>query len=205
MSIIRYGEIFDKAWAQMRDRLPLVAALSLLYCLAGSVLSQVPGLGLFLSGFIHAGYVVCLIQIRDKNEMTFSDFFWAFTDFNRLLQLTLLGLIYYGMVIGGLVLLVVPGIYLLVALSLSSTYFVTRKQDAVESIKASMRLITHHWWSMAGLFILVGMLNIAGAICFLIGLLISLPMSVYIVLVTLDILEKNQPTTISSNTVASDF
>ncbi len=191
MSTLRYGEIFDHAWGQIKDKLPLVAGLTLVYFLATSVFSWIPSLGLFMSGFIHAGYVVCLLKIRDSNELSFNDFFWPFLDFNRLLQMALFLMIFSFLIGFGFILLVIPGIYLVVALSLGSLYFVTRKPDAIEAIKMSLHLISNHWWQMFGLLILICLLNIAGAICFGIGLLLSMPMSVFILLRALDVLEKS--------------
>jgi len=192
MSTLQYGEIFDKSWQDIRGQLPLVAGLSFLYFLAAAVTIHMPVLGMFVNSFIHAGYVICLLSIRNKNEMGFADFFWAFGDFNRCLQLLVLFLVYNFAIIFGFICLIIPGIYFGVTLSLATSYFITRKQDAMESFKESSRLIKGHWWEMSVLLFLICMLNLAGALCLVVGLLISMPLSVFILLNTLDVLEKKQ-------------
>jgi hypothetical protein len=193
MSTLSYGELFDKSWNAIKENLALSAGLTLVYIVAAACLSIVPILGHFLGGLLTPGYVFCLIKLREQKNIEFADFFWGFMDFNRLLQWVVLNAIKIVLIVIGMIFLVVPGIYLAIGLCLAEPYFVFRKQDGVEAIKASMKLVGQHWWFMFGLIILVGLLNLVGALCFLVGILVTVPMSILIVYYALDAYEKNTP------------
>ena len=193
---MEYGALFDKAWGWIRDQLPLVAGLTLVYGVALGVCSLLPIVGHFAAMAIGPGYLVCLLKIRDRQNMDFADFFWTFTDFNRLLHFYLMFVIQWILICVGFILLVIPGVYLAVALSLSSTYFVLREQDGIQSLKKAKALTEGHWWFLAGLFLLIGVLNILGALFFLIGLLITLPLSVLVAVAALEALERKTPVSV---------
>ena len=191
MSTVRYGDLFDKSWAAIRHDLPLVAGLSFVYFLATAAVAMVPTVGPWISGLFGFGYTVCLLKIRDKSAISHQDFFWSFLDFNRFLQLVVLHFLQTIMIVLGFVFLIVPGIYLAVALCLSSAFFVLRKQDAIESIRASFRIAGQHWWFLFGLGCLILLLNLAGTLCFLIGLLVTIPMSALILIFAFEALEQS--------------
>jgi uncharacterized membrane protein len=186
---LRFGALFDKSWSAINNNLPLIAALTFVYFTATVVMNRVPGVGIIFSGLLSPGYLICLLKLKDKKDISMQDFFWSFTDLNRLLQVVILKLVTWFLIIAGLLLLVFPGIYVTVAISLASTYFVIRKQDALESIKASFRMVQGRWWSIFGLIIMLGLLNIAGVICLVIGLLVTIPMSTLIVVYAIEELE----------------
>jgi len=208
MSTLQYGDLFDRAWYRMRNRLPLIAGVTLLYLMACSVAGGFPVAGAILTAVFHAGYMISVIKICETNQLGFEDFFWAFTDGNRLLQLILLTLIAAIAIAVGFICLVIPGVYLSVAMFLAFPYFVTKNQDAVESIKASLRMTKNHWWQMLGLLILVALLNLAGALCFGIGVLLSIPMSMLILVEACQVLDAATPgqtVTVNSNVERTDF
>lgn len=206
MSTLQYGELFDRAWNRMKNRLPLVAGVTLMYLMACSLVGGVPVAGAVLTAVFHAGYMVSIIKICEKNQMGFEDFFWAFMDGNRLLQLILLSLISVIAVAVGFICLVIPGIYLSVALFLAFPYFIIKNPDAVESIKASLRMTKNHWWQMLGLLLLVGLLNIAGALCLGVGVLLSIPMSMLILIEACEILDAQSPRPVTATVVeGTDF
>jgi len=189
MSTPRYGDLFQQSWEWIREQLPLTAGLTLVYMVASGALHLVPIAGAFLAAALAPGYVVCLLRIRQKKPINFVDFFWCFNDFGRLLHYYLMVVLMTIAIVVGMIFLIVPGIYLVVALHLSSAWFVLRKQDAIVCLKASMDLVNGRWWYMAGLLLLLGLLNILGACFFVIGLLISVPLSVLVGVAAMEALE----------------
>ncbi|GIL17535.1 MAG: hypothetical protein BroJett040_12860 [Oligoflexia bacterium] len=173
---ISVSSIFNKSWAAMKDQLPLVAGLTLVNAVALMTLSMIPLLGAFLSAPISAGYIVCLLKIRKGEAFEYKDFFWGFQDFNRLLHLALLNVLIFLAVLVGVILLVIPGIYVGVAMAMSTQVFVLRKQDAVEAFKYCLQLVSGRWWKTFWILIVIGLIMLAGAICFAIGLLVSTPL-----------------------------
>jgi len=202
MTEITYGQLFDKSWDTIKKNLGLSAGLTLVYFIGALALNMIPVIGGFIAGLLSPGYLYCLIQIRDKQSVEFQDFFWSFQDFNRVLHWMVLNAIKIIAIIVGFILLIIPGIYIAIALSLSTQYFVFRKQDGIESLKASVRLVNQNWWFMFGLALFTVFLNILGFLCFIIGILVTIPISVLILYYAMEELEKNAPKEIPSNTVS---
>lgn len=174
---LQYGEIFDSAWKALKDDLALVAGLSLVYGFAVWVVCLIPFLGQLLTGPMAMGYMRCLIQIRAKQVIGYEDFFWGFINLNRLLHAVLLSAIVFLGTALGFILLIIPGIWFLVSSVFSNPLFLLEKQDAIEAIKKSFDLSKGRWLNIFGFMVCIGMLNIAGALCFVIGLLVSAPIT----------------------------
>jgi uncharacterized membrane protein len=75
----------------------------------------------------------------------------------------------------GLVALVIPGIYLALAYSMTTQLVCDQGLTAWQAMEVSRRAITHHWWSVLGLGLLVGLLTVVSALGLLIPLIWTVP------------------------------
>lgn len=190
---LQYGEIFDTAWKAIKDDLALVAGLTAVYIFGAWVFQHVPVLGVIVAAPLGLGYLKCLLQIRAKQVIGYQDFFWAFIDFNRLAHAVLMNVVLYIAYVIGFFLLVLPGIWALVATGFSSQNFVLDKPDAIESIKKSLNMVKGRWWNVFGLFVWIFLINMAGALCLVVGLLITVPISVMSLLIAAEKLSVTMP------------
>jgi hypothetical protein len=101
----------------------------------------------------------------------------AFAGFSMAFVPLLLGGIVMQVLIGiGLLLCILPGIYLAV-----SWYFFTallildKKLDFWPAMELSRRVVTMHWWKFFGLFLLCFLLFVAGVLACGVGVFIALP------------------------------
>ena len=173
---LKYSEVIEESWKSIRDQLPLTAGLSLVFMAGMAVLFYIPVVGHILMAPFALGYLKCLIQIRKKENFGYSEFFWAFSNLNRFIHSALLGfLITLGYL--GFILLLVPGIWWFVVSSFSNVIFISGTEDCIEAIKKSMQLVQDRWWNVAGLIGAFSLLNLAGAMFFFIGVIISLPVT----------------------------
>lgn len=78
----------------------------------------------------------------------------------------------------GFVALVIPGIILLVRFGMFSFALVDEDLKAVESIKRSLALTKGHFWKLLGLMVVVALINVAGALAFFVGLLVTAPLGI---------------------------
>lgn len=171
------NDTFNKSWDAIKNSLPLVAGLTLVYGVGIAAISMIPIVGNFLSTPFTAGYMYCLIKIRRGDSIDYPDVFWAFMDFNRLGQLLLAGAITGLLTILGFILLVVPGVWFIVASSLTTAFLVLKDTDALTAIRLSKDSVRGNWWKVLLLLIAMGLLVCAGMMCFFIGVLIALPVS----------------------------
>ncbi len=77
----------------------------------------------------------------------------------------------------GFILLIVPGFIALVMLSQVVYIVIDRKLSAVESIKESVRMTKGHGWKIAGMFLALMGMNLVGVLCLVVGLLVTVPVS----------------------------
>jgi len=99
-----------------------------------------------------------------------------FKHFDKLIPLFLTYLLLYIMIGLGLVLLIIPGIYLMIAFGMALPLVVEKKMGPWEALMTSRKAITHKWFAMLG-FGLVGMfLMIVAAIPLGIGLIWAVPL-----------------------------
>lgn len=80
-------------------------------------------------------------------------------------------------VVLGFILLIVPGIIASLALFLTSYYVIDRKMGPVNAIKASMAATKGYRWKILQFSLLCGLVNILGLLVFVVGLLVSIPVT----------------------------
>lgn len=134
--------------------LVLAAALLLFYAaLHGTILHYIK------SYTLHNGEV----NPDDVKQGVREDFF----------KLILLSIVSAILIIAGLMVLIIPGIYLIVPLSFASAVLVFKRYSVTESIGYCFELIKDHWW-MTFITLLVVWLLV-----YIIGLVFQMPMLIY--------------------------
>ena len=76
----------------------------------------------------------------------------------------------------GLLLLVLPGIYLIVGYGLTLPLILDRKMSAWEAMETSRKAIHKVWWKVAGAFFLMSCIYMVSTIPLGIGLIWTVPM-----------------------------
>ncbi len=92
------------------------------------------------------------------------------SDFGKLLVLTLVAWI---LIFAGMILFIIPGIYLFVPLSLTTATLVFRREGIMESISASFQLIKENWWMTFASLLCIAL------IVYLISLVFQLPAIIF--------------------------
>lgn len=105
----------------------------------------------------------------------------ALPSFHAVVGYTLLKLLVLPVLLVGLALLVVPGVYAGARLLLSGPLIVTRSQTAFEALRRSIALSRHHVAVLMRLTLVLILLNLMGLSLMGMGLLLTLPVS-YVVL-----------------------
>lgn len=99
-----------------------------------------------------------------------------FKHFDKALPLFLMTVLYYLAVGVGLVLLIVPGIYLMFALIMAAPLIIDKNMGVLEALKTSRKAVTHKWFSILGFSLLNVLVVFAGALALLVGLLWAVPL-----------------------------
>jgi len=188
--VLDIGSCLRRGWALVRsDFWPNVGVTALMLTLVGLLGSiggvfvvdsggerhHSSGLALLLAGPIWGGlFLFFLKKIRGEGasvETAFSGFKIA------LLQLFLAGLVTTLLKGLGFVCLILPGIYLSVAWLFVLPLVIDKRLDFWPAMQLSLKTINKHWWKFFGLFIVLGLLNLAGLLLCFVGLFVTVPIS----------------------------
>jgi uncharacterized membrane protein len=150
----------------------------LLYLLTQAVLHSIPYVGAVASFAVSTpllmGNFIVSAKLLHGQTPEFRDFF---SGFQYLLPLLLLSLV-AGLFIGiGTLLLIIPGLYLLVAYMFASYLVVDRRLDFWPAMELSRRTVNPRCFGYFAFALLVILLNLAGAVALGVGLLVTIPLS----------------------------
>ncbi|MBU6389307.1 hypothetical protein KGQ71_02205 [Patescibacteria group bacterium] len=89
------------------------------------------------------------------------------------------GAIIYGiMVIVGLLIFIFPGIYLTLRYGLFRYFIVDKNSPVLDSFQQSSVITNGVKWNLLAFYIVLGMINVIGALFFMTGLIITVPLTV---------------------------
>jgi uncharacterized membrane protein len=78
----------------------------------------------------------------------------------------------------GFMLLIIPGIYLSVAYVFAMPLIADKKMGVWQALETSRKTISKHWFSYAGLILMLSLVNLLGVISLGIGLIWTIPWSI---------------------------
>jgi uncharacterized membrane protein len=106
-------------------------------------------------------------------KTVYKDLFYYKPFVNYFLASILTGLI----VIGGLFLLIVPGIIFGIRLKYACYLIIDKNFKPMEAIKVSWKMTKGNTWNLFFFGILLGLINILGFLCLIVGLFITVPLT----------------------------
>jgi len=80
-------------------------------------------------------------------------------------------------IIIGLILLIVPGVIIALIFMFSTFVVIDRELGPIEAMAASNNITRGHKWSLLGLGLMLILINLLGALAFIVGLLVSVPVT----------------------------
>ncbi len=120
------------------------------------------------------GLMQMMFDIYDKGRTNFSVIFskWHLVVKNVLLIIVLRAILTLG-----IILLIIPGIFLAIRFGFAYQILVDKEVGPIEALKLSYKLTEGSWVHLFGLWLIFLFINFVGACCFLFGLLITIPTS----------------------------
>ncbi|MEL6457775.1 MAG: hypothetical protein AAFX46_11135 [Cyanobacteria bacterium J06636_27] len=189
---VNIGQYFSRGW-EIFKQYPLgfigylitVFLISIFLTFLPILIEQLQGIAtiaswanVVLNPIFYAGFDIVALQIAKNRPIDFSDFFRGF---NQFLQIFLVHLISNILIVIGCWLLIIPGIYLAVAYQFSSLFVIEKKLSFWSALEASRKLITKQWFSFLLFGIALFLLNVAGVLALGIGMFVTFPLTLCIV------------------------
>jgi len=186
MQNIKFREVLSESWEKFNKQpglcigtFALYFAISLAAGLLETFIQKLIGfnphiVSLLVGAFINFGTTLVFIDIVNDRPTSILRFFDAFNVYPKAFGQYLLNTI---CILLGCVLLIVPGIIFALGFSTGLYLVLEKKIGIIQSFKTSWAITKDYKWKLLGMFLLLILLNLAGAICLLIGLIVTVPLS----------------------------
>ncbi len=127
-----------------------------------------------LTTIISIGLIKIALRFCDNEKARFRDLFSNY----RLFFKYLLGLVLYGLIVFvGTLWLIVPGIIWGIQFSFFDYFIVDKKVGPIKALKRSSAITRGAKWNLFIFFLMLIGINLLGAICLLVGLFITIPIT----------------------------
>ena len=174
-TVIDIGSAISRGWALVRDNMGVLIGATALGWLITIGLAFVPVVGWVVGIVILGGLDYMLIRRIRGEVVQVGD---VFAGFNlAFLQLTLAGLVKWLLTTLGVMLCILPGIYLGVGYVFALPLVIDKKMEFWPAMEVSRRVVHRHWWSTFALVIVVALLAGVGLLACLIGAFVTFPVA----------------------------
>lgn len=158
-------------------------AAFIIYSVISAIALSNPLSGILLGGPVIAGYYIVAQRISNNKTIEFSDFF---TSIDKFVPLLLLNLLISLLVFLGILLLILPGIYLAVSYLFAHFFVWFYDVEPLEALRLSRKTVAGNFGHILLLSLVLGGINLLGIMAFGVGILISLPFSYCVIYATFD-------------------
>ncbi len=146
----------------------------IIFSVIGIFVFSNPISALLLGGPVTASYFHMAHLVSRGNKIELSDYFKGFEKFGQLIKLNLL---VFVVVILGLAMLIVPGIYFAVSYVFAHFFVWFFDMDPTEAIKLSRKTVSGNFGQILLLYLVMAGINLLGVLAFGVGILITMPFS----------------------------
>jgi len=101
----------------------------------------------------------------------------VFSHYDKIIPISIAAILMYFLTVLGLVLLIIPGIYLMIAYMMSMALIIDKGLGVWEAMEASRKAISKHWFKIFFIYLLIWLLMIVAALPLLIGLIWVIPLA----------------------------
>ena len=183
------GEAVSYGWNSMKENVGFFVLVFLIFWVVegvfygiGTAFIKYPAItivlyviGWLLAIFIQMSVVNITLRLNKKGEPDFKDIYSAGPYFGKFI----LAAILYGLlVLAGLILCVIPGIYWAIKYHFFGYFIIDQNMDPLDALKRSGEITKGSMWNLLLLFIIFIGITFVGAILCGIGLLFSTPIVV---------------------------
>jgi len=128
-----------------------------------------------VSLIVQIGWIKLALNLEDGEPVSVRDLFLHSRLF---IKYFVTSLAYIILMTVGFVLLIIPGFYVMLTYGFAPVIVIDEHVTPKEAFRLSKRMTAGMRWKLLGFYIVLGLLNALGAIPFLLGLFITVPVSV---------------------------
>jgi uncharacterized membrane protein len=158
-------------------------AAFIIYGVISAIALSNPISGMLLGGPVIAGYYIVAQRINNNRSIELSDFFESFDKF---IPLLILNLLISLLVFLGLLILILPGIYLAISYLFAHFFVWFYEVEPLEALRLSRKTVAGNFGQVLLLSLVLGGINLLGLMAFGVGILISLPFTYCVIYASFD-------------------
>jgi hypothetical protein len=174
---VKIGRCISRGWQLVQDHFWPAVGASALVTLVQVALGCVPILGpvayLLLGGVLIGGLYYFFLKLARRRPAEIGDAFAGFRI--AFVPLMLAGLVSHLLTAVGLVLCILPGIYLGVAWAFTLLLVVDKGLEFWPAMELSRKVVTKHWWTVFGLLLVNFLILLAGVLACGVGVFVAVP------------------------------
>ncbi|MDP5052551.1 MAG: hypothetical protein NWP69_02065 [Congregibacter sp.] len=169
------SDCLSQGWElYLKDPVLLSGATVLLALICGAA-SMVPFLGALVYPPMLAGLYSLIIRLDRGEAITINN---LFDGFQRFVPLVIASVLISLLVAVGLILLVLPGLYLIIAYGFTTLLIIDQKQDFWPAMENSRKIINAHFWSYTLLALVLAVICMVASLPLGLGLIIAGPVCI---------------------------
>ena len=138
------------------------------------ITSTINALFVVLIALVTLGMVRTSLKSVDRQEPTVKELFHTHLFFHYIAAAVL----YLALFIGGLVLFVVPGIYWGLKYQFATYLVIDKRLKLNDAFEESARMVKGHEWDLFAYWLVMFLLNLFGLAFFIVGIVITLPVTI---------------------------
>lgn len=155
----------------------------IVFSILGIFVFSNPISGILLGGPFAASYFHLAHQVSRGRKIELSDYFRGFEKLGQLIKLNLL---IFVVVLLGLAMLIVPGIYFAVSYAFAHFFVWFFDMDPTEAIRLSRKTVSGNFGQILLLYLVLAGINLLGILAFGVGILVTMPLSFCVVYAAFD-------------------
>ena len=121
------------------------------------------------------GLIKIALRFCDKEKGEFAELFSCFPLFFKYLFGSILCML---IVLGGMILLIIPGIIWSIKFQFFTYFIIDKGLGPIEALKRSSAITKGAKWDLFIFGLLLGLINLLGALCLLVGLFATIPTTI---------------------------
>ncbi|MFA5132006.1 MAG: DUF975 family protein [Candidatus Paceibacterota bacterium] len=174
-----FKEIFSSAWGLTKKNAWYLLCVLLAGAIIMGAVDHIKVLGAIVGLFLGVAVITVSLIIVEGKTPTFSDLFSSFKSYTIIWKYLLASVLYGIIIFVGLLLLIIPGVYLAVRLQFYKFLIIENENIKVmDSLTQSMNMSRGHFWKLFGFIVTLLVVNTIAAIPFGLGLIVTVPVSV---------------------------
>ncbi|MEN9227512.1 MAG: hypothetical protein Q6L50_02080 [Gloeomargarita sp. GMQP_bins_120] len=180
---VRTGEYLVRGWELLRAQPGILIGFAALQFALGLMIALIPSARIATSANIaisviqpalNAGFFIVAYKQAQGEPVEFSDCFRGFERFGTFFGA---GLVTGLLILGGLMLCIIPGVFLGVGYVFTPLVIIDQNLGFWPAMQTSLKVVTKRFFPMLGFCLVLGLLNFGGFLLCCVGLLLTLPLT----------------------------